>query len=215
MGKLKNGAFGHVTGRIGNLVCYTLNGENVTRQVGTINKAPTEKKLANYQGLTIANTFQKTILPFINLGFAKAAMQNRQNPYNEAMSFNKKHALKGNYPFIEMDYSKALVSRGELPPALDPAISLLPNGLEFSWQMPPDMEYCDTNDRTMLLLYFPQGTDASGRPYAVWELSGARRKAGIDFIELDANEIEKPFEAYISFISDDRFEVSDSVWIAP
>jgi hypothetical protein len=214
MGKLKNGAFGHLTGRVGNLICYTLNGENITRQVGEISKPATEKKLANYQKMTVTNIFQKTILPFLNVGFAKAAMDKKQNPYNEAMSFNKKNALKGEYPFIEMDYSKALVSKGTLPPPVSPSINLFPNGVEFKWEMPDDMEYRYRYNRAMLLLYFPQGVDASGQPYAVWELNGARRKDGFDFIGLDANEIGRPFEAYLSFISDDRLEVSDSVWMS-
>ncbi|HMI02400.1 MAG TPA: DUF6266 family protein [Pedobacter sp.] len=110
-------------------------------------------------------------------------------------------------------YSKALVSKGELPPAVAPSISVLPNGVEFTWQMPQDMDYRYRNNRAMLLLYFPQGVDASGVPHAVWELSGARRSDGLDFIALDTNEQGKSFEAYISFISDDRFNVSDSMWV--
>ena len=65
----------------------------------------------------------------------------------------------------------------------------------------------------MLLLHFLHGVDASGAPYATWELSGAPRKDGFDFISLDSHERGKPFEVYISFISDDRLQVSDSVWI--
>jgi hypothetical protein len=213
MGKLKNGAFGHITGRIGNLVCYTLNGENIAREVGHNSKPPTEKKLANYQRMTVVNQFQKPLLPFLNIGFAKAAMEAGQNPYNEAISFNKVNALKGEYPFIEMDYSKALVSKGELPPAMAPAISILSNGVEFTWQMPVDLEYCYQNNRAMLLLFFPQGVDTSGVPYAVWELSGARRRDGFDFIDLDSHEQGKPFEAFIAFIADDRFNVSNSMWV--
>ncbi|HKG08209.1 MAG TPA: DUF6266 family protein [Pedobacter sp.] len=213
MGKLKNGAFGHVSGRIGNLVCYTLNGENVVRQVGHNSKPPTEKKLDNYQRMTVVNQFQKPLLPFLNIGFAKAAMEADQNPYNTAISFNKINALKGDFPFIEMDYSKALVSKGMLPSALDPAISIIPNGIEFTWQISAGLDACYHNNRAMLLLYFPQGVDASGLPYAVWELSGTRRRHGVDFIGLDSNEQGKPFEAYISFIADDRLQVSNSVWV--
>jgi hypothetical protein len=213
MGKLKNGAFGHVSGRIGNLVCYTVNGENIVREVGHNSTPPTEKKLANYQRMTVVNKFQKPLLPFLNIGFAKAAMEAGQNPYNTAMSLNKINALQGEYPFIEMDYSKALVSKGELPPALAPAISILPNGVEFTWQIPPDLDYCYQNNRAMLLLYFPRGVDACGLPHAVWELSGARRRDCVDFIGIDNHEHGKPFEAYISFIADDRLQVSSSVWV--
>lgn len=215
MGKLKNGVFGHLTGRVGNLVCYTLKGKNIARAVGEITKPPSRKKLANYQQMEVINTFQKTILPFLNTGFAKAGLDNGQNPYNEAMSYNKKNALKGAYPAIEMDYAKALVSKGDLPVAQGAAIALYPNGVEFTWEMPDDLEYRYHGDRALLLLYFPSGVDASGRPYAVWELSGARRKDRFDFIGMDPNELASPFQAYIAFISDDRLQVSSSVWVAP
>jgi hypothetical protein len=103
MGKLKNGAFGHLSGRIGNMVCYTVNGENLVREVGQSTTPPTEKKLANHQRMAVVNKFQKPLLPFLNLSFAKAAIEAGQNPYIAAISFNKINALKGEYPFIEMD----------------------------------------------------------------------------------------------------------------
>jgi hypothetical protein len=54
--------------------------------------------------------------------------------------------------------------------------------------MPEDLDYCYQNNRTMLLLYFPQGVGSSAAPHAIWELSGARRKEGFDFIGLDSHE---------------------------
>jgi len=75
MGKLKNGAFGHVSGRIGNLVCYTVNGENLVREVGQNSTPPTERKLANYQRMAVVNQFQKSLLPVLNIGFAKVAIE--------------------------------------------------------------------------------------------------------------------------------------------
>ncbi|WP_169304376.1 DUF6266 family protein [Pedobacter frigoris] len=37
----------------------------------------------------------------------------RRNQHNEAVSYNKRFALQGEYPDIAMDFSKALVSKGE------------------------------------------------------------------------------------------------------
>ncbi|TKC04277.1 DUF6266 family protein [Pedobacter frigoris] len=207
MGTLDNGAFGHLRGKVGNLVSYTLNGKNVVRELGQTAKPPTRPKLANYQKMAVVNAFLKPILPLINLGFAFAVQRTDRNQHNEAVSYNKRFALQGEYPDIEMDYSKALVSKGELPPAQSPAISKLPNGVEFTWQIPADMTYADLYNRAMLLLYFPESKTA------IFDLSGARRSELRDFIPLEPAQLTQTIHAYIAFAGDDRLSVSDSVWI--
>jgi hypothetical protein len=213
MGTLDNGPFGHLNGRVGNLVSYTLKGKNVVRVAGKSAKPPTLAKLANYQRMKVVNAFLKPILAFLNLGFAKAVEDTDRNPYNEAVSFNKKYALQGVYPNISMDYSKALVSKGDLPPAVSPAVNILSNGIEFTWEIQSNIAQQCLNNRVMLVVYFPEGVDATGIPKAAMELSGARRHECRDFMALSAKELAKPFQAYIAFIADDRLNVSDSVWV--
>jgi len=213
MGVLDNGPFGHVNGRVGHLVSYTLKGKNVVRAVGKSAKPPTLAKLTNYQRMSVVNTFLKPMLAFLNLGFAKAVEDTDRNPYNEAVSYNKKYALQGVYPNISMDYSKAMVSQGDLPPAQSPALNILPNGIEFTWEMPGNIAPQCLNNRVMLMVYFPEGVGTTGIPAAVMDLSGARRHECRNFIPLNAKQMAKPFQAYIAFIAGDRFIVSDSVWV--
>jgi len=208
MGSLNNGPFGHLTGRVGNLVGYTLNGKNVVRQVGQITKPPSEPKLANYQKMAVVNAFLKPILPVINLGFALEVQGTVRNQHNEAVSYNKKNALQGEYPNIEMDYSKVLISKGNLPPALAPATNILSDGIEFTWEVPPGMCYSDLDNRAMLLLYYPQNQTAIAR------LSAARRSELRDFIALTPADLAQQVHAYIAFVADDRMNVSDSRYSA-
>ncbi|WP_276089144.1 DUF6266 family protein [Pedobacter sp. JY14-1] len=220
MAKLNGGPFGFFQGRIGNLVSYTLNGENITRTVGVRTKPLTTAELLSCEGMKVIQAFLKLIKPMLVAGFTGKARHTRgSNYYNEAVSYNKKHALiaadgQSGLPGIVVDYPKVLVSSGSLPPALQPALTLLPNGVEFTWALQPGLEYRNLGDRMMALLYFPEGIDSSGRPYAVFELSGARRADCGDFIRLDAACIGKPFQAYIAF-SGLYNEVSNSVWIDP
>ena len=65
----------------------------------------------------------------------------------------------------------------------------------------------------MLLLYFPQGADARVHLMPYWSSAVPARKDRFDFIGPDSHEQGKPFEAYPSFISDDRLNVSDSAWV--
>jgi hypothetical protein len=213
MGTLNNGPFGHLNGRVGNLVSYTLKGKNVVRAAGKSAKPPTKTMLTNYQRMKVVNAFLKPMLAFLNIGFAKAVEDTDRNPYNEAVSYNKKYALQGVYPNIVIDFSKALVSKGDLPPAVSPVINILPDGIEFTWEMQSNIAPQCLNNRAMLLIYFPEGVDITGIPKAAMELSGARRHECRDFIALSTKELAKPFEAYIAFIADDRLQVSDSRWL--
>jgi hypothetical protein len=129
-----------------------------------------------------------------------------KNPYNEAMSYNKKNALQGDYPEISMDYTKSLASMGELNPALNPAIATIPEGVEFTWGLSPAAPSRSKTDRTMLLLFF------SDQAEAIYILSGAQRKEPRDTVELSAEYLTRRVEAYIAFIAADRKSVSDGVW---
>lgn len=213
MGTLNNGPFGHMNGRVGNLVSYTLKGKNVVRAVGKSAEPPSLAKLANYQRMKVVNEFLKPMLAFLNLGFAKVVEDTDRNPYNEAVSYNKRYALQGVYPNITMDYSKAMVSKGDLPPALSPALNVLPDGLEFTWEMQSNIAPQYLNNRAMLVVYFPQGVDVTGIPKAVMDLSGARRHECRGFMPLSAQQLASPFQSYIAFIAADKENVSDSVWV--
>jgi len=213
MGTLNFGPYGHLNGKNGKLVWYTLNGQNVSRMIGSRTKPLTPNELASCQRMEVLNHFLSNITPVLTMGFSGAVQGTRQNYYNAAVSYNIRHAMKGEYPDIALDYHKVLVASGHLPPALNAAFTLQPNGVSFTWDIQPGLEYRYLGNRTMILLYFPSGIDHSGRPYAVWELSGARRSECADFISLDAACIGKPFEAYMAFRGL-RDEVSDSVWIA-
>jgi hypothetical protein len=207
MGSLNNGPFSSFNGKIGNLVSYTLKGKNVVRTIGSLTKPPTPAQLANQMRMAVVNAFLKPITSFINSGFEFEVAGTTKNPYNEAVSYNKKHALQGDYPEISIDYSKALVSMGELSPALNAAIAIVPEGLEFTWDLYPAAPSRSKTDRTMLLLFFPDQAEA------IYILSGAQRKERRDVVELSAEYLNRRIEAYIAFVAADRKSVSDSVWV--
>lgn len=209
MGSIDNGIFGAFKGKIGNLVSYNLKGKHVVRIIGRSTKPPTEGQLAEYQKMTVVNAFLKPILGFINSGFSFAVEGSTKNPYNEALSYNKKNALQGQYPDITLDYTKAMVSTGLLEPPFFPTVNLIANGIEFTWQVSSNVDWGIKNDRAMLLVFFPQKNEA------IYILSGARRADGRDVIPLNPDQLNQSMACYISFMADDRKSVSNSVWAKP
>ncbi|MBB2147820.1 DUF6266 family protein [Pedobacter gandavensis] len=206
MGSLKNGLFGGFYGRVGNLVGYELNGKNVIRTIGHSTRPLSSARKINCDRMTIVNKFLRPIDQFIRLGFRLKVVGTDRNYYNEAVSYNKKHAVSGEYPNAQLDYPKAMVSMGSLLKAESPQIQLIETEIEFTWEVPADLPWKNRNDRAMILLYWPdQGQTTSC-------LSGSHRHEGKHRIQIDPNLVHERIEAYISFINDDATEVSDSVY---
>ena len=206
MGKLVGGPFGMLHGRVGNLVGYVLNGENVMRQIGRSEKPLTKARKVNCEKMTVVNRFLQPALPFIRLGFRFEAAGTNRNAYNEAVSYNKMNALQGEYPNISMDYSKVLVSKGSLPVAKQPQIERTEQGVLFTWDtsnIPTEQNY----DRAMLLVSYPEMGEMNYLP------SGSMRIEGKDLVLVDWDYRNARMEAYISFVNPEGTKVSDSVYV--
>ncbi|MDR6785397.1 hypothetical protein ABIE26_004107 [Pedobacter africanus] len=202
-----NGLFEGFNGKLGNLVSYNLKGKQVIRKIGRTTKAPTTAQLAVQQKLTLTNAFLKSILPFINVGFALEVAGTDKNPHNAATAYNIKHALQGEYPNMSLDYSKALVSMGGLQPAIAAAVHLTGSLLTFTWLVDPNMDWGIKNDRAMLLVYCPELAKAT------YFFSGARRSKGTDVMGLPPEYAGKELHCYIAFKSSDGKRISDSIWV--
>lgn len=207
MGTSDRSTFGGFRGKVGGLVSYTLKGKNVVRTVGYSSKPASKGRLAQYQRMGVINGFLKPILPFINSSLELAVAGTDRNQYNEAISLNKEHAIQGEYPDLQMDYAKAIVSKGTLAPALNASISLIGNFVEFRWDLQTDLQWDSRLDRTMLLVFFPE------KNKAVMCFTGARRIEQRDVLEIPPEYTALRMEAYLAFIADDRLALSDSVWI--
>lgn len=207
MGRLENSIFGQFKGRIGNLVSYQLKGKTITRTIGRSNKAPSLKQLSARQKMKVVGTFLKPLLAFINVGFEHAVAGTDRHPHNEASSYNIKHATTGEYPDIEIDYAKVMLSMGSLTPPANAAASLTGNELKITWDVEPDMSWGIKNDRAMLLIY-------CNPKKVIYLLSAARRVEGQDIIEVPDEYLGMPLHIYLAFKAADSKSVSNSVPLA-
>ncbi|MCX2453861.1 DUF6266 family protein, partial [Pedobacter sp. PLR] len=156
--------------------------------------------------MTIVNNFLRPIQSFIKPGFRLKVVGTDRNYYNEAVSYNKKHAISGEFPNAQLDYPKAMLSMGTLLKVEKPQIQLIGTAIEFSWGVPADLPWRNLNDRAMVLLYWP---DQHQHTHC---LSGSHRKDGKHSIQISPDLANQRVEAYISFINDDASEISDSVY---
>lgn len=202
-----NGPHSHPNGKIGNLIYYLLNGQQVVRNVGVNTKPPTRKQKANHQAMAVTMDLLRPALRFINTGFQLEAAGTTRNPHNLATSYNKKHALKGEYPNISVDYSKVMVSKGNLPLAKNLKMDAENNGIRISWdpQHQDKGDYAD--DLVMVLVLHPATKQANCL------LNAGHRSAGSCFVELEGNKLTAQTEVYLCFRSSDGFNISDSIYL--
>lgn len=207
MGKAFNGPHGHLQGKVGSLVYYTLKGQPIVRVVGVNTKPPTQKQKANRKAMAVTMELLTPALRFINTGFQLAADGTTSNPHNLATSYNKKHALKGEYPNISVDYSKVMVSKGELPQASNLSMEREDNKLRISWD-PQHQDKGDYADDIVMILVLHPGTKQ-----AICMLNAGQRGLGSCFVELERNKSAAQTEVYICFRSSDGTGISDSIYL--
>lgn len=206
MARLEGGIFGNFHGRIGNTVYYVRNGKQLARKLGKIEKPATKAQLTCRQRLKVLSVFFKPVKAFINLGFAKLVAGTPAFAYNAAVKYNLEQATVGEYPDVQLDYSKIRVSKGNLLPAYNAVLNKEAAGLRFSWET-TGMGYQDRYDAAMILVYFPEG------PEALCMLNAGQRQEGTVFLALDELRLKKEAHCYLAFISENRSEVSDSLYL--
>lgn len=199
------GVHGHPSGKIGKLVFYTLNGQPVCRLIGRAGK-PTLNQMANRQGMSVTMDLLRPMADFIKVSFQLEAEGTTKNPHNLATSYNKKQALTGVYPNIQVDYTKVILSKGRLEMAKESRISKGEEGINLSWDA-GIAENGAEDDILMVMVSHPAEKKAS------MLLNAAKRKDGSCFIPLSESKMNSQMEVYICFKSANGTLISDSAYV--
>jgi hypothetical protein len=151
MGSIKKGLMGPFSGRVGNLVGYSCHGRNYLRSRPVVYRdAKTSSQLGQRTGFRLVQDLVCQLLPFIRIGFRGAATTS--SPYCAALGYNMRHALAGEYPDLEIDYGRVLLSRGSLEPVEDLWATLSGlSVLEVGWSC----DQGDGADNIMVVVYEP------------------------------------------------------------
>lgn len=204
----KNGIFGMVTGKIGNTYYFVRNGRQELRAARHKSEKPrTVGQLATEQRMAVLSPVLSLLKMYVRVGFELAARINGNLPVQSARSYNLKHAIKGVYPDQEVDYPALRLSEGKLALPLNPAVEVLETGFRFTWDYDPADVNGSPHDRTMLMAWFPE------KQLYFQIIDGAMRDKKEDFLPI--RDVVKGMyaETYFSFITDDRSQISNSMYI--
>ena len=207
MAKAPKGILGPVTGSIGNLTFYELNGQAVLRRKSTYSSKPTEARLRARSAMRVLMNLFTRIKPFLRVGFINHSRGTKRSYYNAAMSYNLRHGLKLELGGYKINFESLKLSTGNAE-AVDRAIvERVAEGLAFNWQMKAGLDWESQNDQVMMMAYFPTENEA------IFELHGARRSTRKDVLIIPPSLRSKAMEVYISFVSSDRLRVAESFYL--
>ncbi|HET6557503.1 MAG TPA: DUF6266 family protein [Prolixibacteraceae bacterium] len=149
-----------LSGTIGDRVYFQRNGISYSRSKPVSCKNPrTPGQLAQREKFNVILKFLKPCKEFVRIGFQTKAKN--MSEFNYAMSFLYKNTLMGEYPDLSIDYSKVLLSMGNLDGPFEPKIALVsPCEIEFTWQVNIEVFNYFLNDRAMVLVYNPAKEEA-------------------------------------------------------
>lgn len=206
MAIVKSGPYKGFSGTVDGLT-YSIqpNGTTVVkRKNGKSRKAPTIGQEATKADTDIYSQFMKPFKEFALVGYDLEARAKGINHHNAMVQSNRKNSLQGIYPNRSIDYSKVLITKSSLP-AAETAVTMTASGISFTWSTEIIPYRTHYSDQVIMLAYFPELNETR------YITAGSQRHVGKDLLILDG--IKKGYEAevYISFVTDDRRNISNSI----
>jgi len=160
MGTIKQGILGGFSGKVGSVVGGIWKGISYMRGLSVSHANPqTDAQLAQRQKWSVTMHFLQPLTEFLKTGYKNFAV--KMTCINAAMAYNFKNALQGTYPNFTIDYPNALVSRGNLAPALNQvAASTVAGTVLFTWDDNSDEVNASPYDKNLLVVYNPEKNQA-------------------------------------------------------
>ncbi|MDR6782662.1 hypothetical protein ABIE26_000850 [Pedobacter africanus] len=208
MGKYKKGILGNFRGKVGSVVGSSWQGVHYLKSIPDFGDyTPTAAQLNVRFKLAMVTTFLKRLKPLINVGYQQ--FNKGITPMNVATSYHLKNAVTGtssaNYA---IDYTKVMFSDGELSAGANPGVAVTTAAkLDFSWDNDALPTTTGGTDRATVLAYNVDKGKFTMLP------SAAARSAEAYVLQLPPDWGTDQVHAWISFVSVDGKEVSNSSYI--
>ena len=155
MARINNGIFGHFTGKVGGVVGTTWRGMPVLKTAPKeITKQASAAQLLQRAKFSFAMGFLNPLKPFLAERFGK--MEGTKAPFDLALSYHLKEAIKVEGDLLVMDYPKVCISKGHLR-GLEALIASLQSGsiLTIQWADNSAQSFASPGDVLTLVLYVP------------------------------------------------------------
>ncbi|RKE04112.1 DUF6266 family protein [Marinifilum flexuosum] len=199
MVKVKKGLLISGGGSIGNLVFYTRNGNTYARtKPSQYRDKKSQAQLAQRKKFDVVLRFLKKFKVLLRIGFAGEAIG--RSAFQAAQSYHLKHAVKGEYPDIEFDYSKSKLCSGNVKFPEQVSISKAEDHILIEWEMP---EVKNMNDTLIVA--------ASTSIRCDYQITGVRRSM-MKFKWFTNLSDYTGLHVWVAFRNEKESDVSDSLY---
>ena len=205
MGKIENGIMSAVSGKVGPVIGSSWKGIQYLRSRPSRPTKPCSPlQLQQQKKFKIITCFVNTMKQLFELGFKNIDI--RKTGINNAISYNLKNAINAIDSSFEINYSKVMVTRGDLPNANSPlVVSCIESILKFNWINNSGEGIAKAHDQCIMAAWSPEIN------MGIYALQSNRENesgslAVKQFLGLEVN-------VWISFISAKDIEVADSRYL--
>jgi hypothetical protein len=206
MGRITKGILGGFSGTVGTVIGGTWKGIDYMRSRPNKKKSmSTVDQIAHQLKFALVMRFLQTMTGLVEITFKSAA--NRMTEFNAAFSYNLKNAVGGVAPDFTVDYSKVLVSRGNLPNAGAPTATAAGGGvIDFAWTDNSGTGSAVATDKTALAVYCP-ALDSTIYTSGTTTRADAGEKLDVTLFT------GQTVETWIGFVSPDGAEAANSLFL--
>ncbi len=206
MGTYIKGILGPFSGKIGTVIGSSWNGIEYMKSLPKpSSKKPSDKQMIQRGKLGLCTGFLKPISFLVNLGFKNVAKG--QTGFNTATSLMIERAITGEYPDLAIDYSKVLISSGNLSiPSDVKATSTEAGKISFIWANNSTSGLASETDKAILLVHSPEKSLYQSLT------DGASRDSGGQILPVP-DFVGQEVHIWMAFISADGKTLSGSVYV--
>jgi len=153
MATFNQGIHGNFSGTVGNVVGSSWKGTGVMKiRPATVSNPNTERQQNQRGRFGLVVRFLQANNSLVKSGFRPWA--NGITAFNAAMSYNLANAVTGVHPDLSIDYTRAMISRGDLPGVSNLAASTpTPGSLTLEWTSTTLLNGAQPTDKLMLSIY--------------------------------------------------------------
>jgi hypothetical protein len=207
MGKIGRGILGGVSGKVANVIGARWKGIDYIRAKPLSVANPRTLAQVNQRNkFSLVLRFLQPNLNFVRVGYKNYAVKKSQ--FNSAMSYLLNNAIIGTSPNFDIDYSLALLTRGNLSGALNPVFDLTTAGqVQFSWDDNSAQGSALETDKVMVVVYNPLKGES------VYLTEGAARIDLSQTVNIPNSYSGDEVHMFISFMNFEETQLSNSIYI--
>lgn len=205
MARYERGVLGSFNGSVGTVTGAKWKGiEYMKIKRGKSTKPPTERQIEHRAKFGLIIHFLASMGKLLMVTFRDSAIQ--MTGVNSAFKYLYDNAVTGVYPAYAIDFSKVLISQGQLLNAGNPAAGASGNGgVKITWTDNSGTAMANPDDKLVVAVHCPE------LKRTIYTLKGAPRSDGS--FNLDVSPFTgKVVETWVAFISADAREVATSVY---